>query len=160
MWKNILFALASVLLSSASWAGAYDPIISMAWVGESIPGQATSTLQLNLTTLKPINLISVSSPVAESIEIHSLMASKGTMKMQVVNSLPISDHRTVLFGSGGLFLMMKGINQPLQIGDRVPLSVVFTFDDKQKRTVSAVAEVRKMELSYKHYGPKGVYDHR
>lgn len=159
MWKSIMCALALGWLSNA-WAGPYDPIVSKAWVGESVPGQTTATLQLNLTTVKPVKLVSVRSPVAASVEIHSLMKHKGAMKLQVVGNLPLPDHRTVTFGSNGLFLMMTGINQPLKIGDRVPVNLVVEFADKQTKTISAEAEVRKMELSYKHYGPNEVYDHR
>jgi len=158
MWKNVMCALALGWLSNA-WAGPYDPIVSMAWIGESVPGQTTATLQLNLTTIKAANLISVSSPLAASVEIQNLMMHKGAMKMQVVNSLHLPDHRTTIFGSRGLFLMMTGIKQPLKIGDRVPVSLVFAFADKQTKTISVDAEVREMELSYKHYGPNEVYDH-
>lgn len=159
MWKNIL-GVVLVACSGNIWAGPFDPIVSKAWVGESIPGQTTATLQLNLTTIKPVNLISVNSPVAESVEIHSLMKHKGAMKLQVVKSLPLPDHRTITFGSQGLFLMMTGIRQPLKIGDHVPISLVVSFADKQTKTISVNAEVKKMELSYKHYGPNEVYDHR
>lgn len=159
MWKNIFFAMGIGLLSNSSWAGPYDPIVSKAWVGESVAGQTTATLQLNLTTVKPVTLISVSSPFANTIEIQSLMMHKGAMKIQVVNNLPLPDHRTTLFGSQGLFLMMTGLKQPLRIGDRVPINLAFTFPDKQTKVISAEAEVRKMELSYKHYGPNEVYDH-
>ena len=159
MWKSIISVVLFGCLNNV-WAGPFDPIVSVAWVGETIPGQASATLQLNLTTIKPVNLMSVSSPVAESIEIHSLTKVKGAMKTQVVSSLPLVDHRTITFGSRGLFLMMTGLKQPLKIGDRVPISLVVTFADKQTKTISAEAEVRKMELSYKHYGPNEVYDHR
>ena len=159
MWKIIFVAIAFASFSNA-WAGPNDPIVRMAWVGESVPGQTTATLQLNLTTIQAVKLFSVSSPIAESIEIHSLMKSKGEMKLQIVPSLSFPDHRTVTFGSNGLFLMMTGIKQPLNIGDNVPINMKFTFPDKQVKTVSVNAEVRKMELSYKHYGPNEVYDHR
>jgi len=159
MWKKILLVIAACYLSNA-WAGPYDPIVSMAWVGESIPGQTTATLQLNLTTMKAVNLMSVSSPMAESIEIHSLMMHKGAMKLQVVNNLPLAEHRTTKFGSRGLFLMMTGIKQPLKTGDRVPVSLKISFADKQTKIIAAEAEVKQMELSYKHYGPNEVYDHQ
>lgn len=158
MLKYLICAVALTGLNIA-WAGPNDPIVSKAWVGESVPGQTSATLQMNLTTIKPVNLVSVSSPLAASVEIHSLMKHRGEMKLQIVNSLPLPNHRTITFGSQGLFLMMTGIKQPLNIGDRVPLSLVFTFADKQSKTISAEAEVRKMELSYKHYGPSKVYDH-
>jgi copper(I)-binding protein len=158
MWKNIICVMALGWLSNA-WAGPYDPIVSTAWVGESVPGQTTSTLQLNLTTVKAVHLVAVSSPLAASVEIQSLMMHKGAMKVQVVSNLPLPDHRTIVFGSHGLFLMMTGIKQPLKIGDHVPINLVFAFADRQTKSITADAEVRQMELSYKHYGPNEVYDH-
>jgi hypothetical protein len=159
MLNKIVSAFALVLLSNSILAGPYDPIVSKAWVGESVPEQATVTIQLNLTTVKAVTLISASSPLSEKIEIHSLMKSKGEMKLRVVPSLHIPEHQTTIFGSNGLFLMMIGLKQPLKIGDQVPISLQFSFPDKQIKTISTTAEVRKMELSYKHYGPKEVYDH-
>ena len=159
MWKNIMLALALGWLSSA-WAGPNDPIVTMAWVGESVPGQSTATLQLNLTTVKAVTLMSVSSPAAASVEIQSLMPSGGKMKVQVLNNLPLPDHRTITFPTQAIFLMMTGIKQPLKIGERVPVTLSFAFADKQRKSISTEAEVKKMELSYKHYGPNSVYDHR
>lgn len=159
MLKYIMVIMSACWLSNA-WAGPFDPIVSAAWVGESIPEQTTATLQLNVTTMKAVNLLSVSTPVAESVEIHSLMMHKGAMKLQVVNSFFLPERRTTKFGSRGLFLMMAGIKQPLKIGDRIPLSLKVAFADKQIKTITAEAEVRKMELSYKHYGPNEVYDHQ
>jgi periplasmic copper chaperone A len=160
MLKSIIYALVLSFISNTSWAGPYDPMVTKAWVGETVPGQTTSTLQMNLTTVKAVNLIAVSSPVAESVEIHSLMMNRGAMKLQVVNSYSLPEHRTTLFGSQGLFLMMTGLKQPLKMGDQVPLNLTVTFADKKTKVISANAEVRKMELSYKHYGPNEVYDHR
>jgi len=159
MRTNIIFVIAFGFLGNACWAGPFDPIVSAAWVGESIPGQTTATLQLNLTTVKPVKLMSVTSPLAGSVEIHSLMKHKGAMSVQIVDSLQLPEHRTIIFGSRGLFLMMTGIKQQLNIGDKVPVNLMFAYPDKQTKTIAAVAEVRKMELSYKHYGPNEVYDH-
>jgi copper(I)-binding protein len=142
------------------WAGPIDPIVSKAWVGESVPGQTSATLQLNLTTVKAVTLLSVTTPVAANVEMHSLMKHKGVIKVRVVNKLPLPEHSTSIFGSRGLFLMMTGIKQPLKIGDRIPVNLVVAFADKKTMTISAEAEVRQMELSYKHFGPVKVYDHR
>ena len=159
MLKYLNFSIALCFFNIA-WAGPYDPIVSRAWVGESVPGQTTATLQLNVTTVKPVTLLTVSSPAAEAIEIHSLTKHKGVLQPLVVNNLHLREHSTVIFGSKGLFLMMTGIKQQLNTGDKIPVSLVVEFADRQSKTISAVAEVKKMELSYKHYGPNEVYDHR
>lgn len=154
-----VFMLAALYLNTG-WSGPNDPIISRAWVGESVPGQTTATLQLNVTTVQAITLKSVHSSLAEAIEIHSLTKHKGALQPRVVSSLNLPAHRTVIFGSKGLFLMMTGIKQQLNTGDRVPVSLEVEFPDKKTKVITAVAEVKKMELSYKHYGPNEVYDHR
>ncbi len=159
MWKKILCAFVLSYMGHA-FAGPLDPIISKAWIGETIPEQTTATLQLNLMTVKAVTLISASSPMSEAIEIHGLQRGKGGMKIQVLSKLPLQDHSTTNFGANGLFLMMTGLKQSLQIGDHVPVSLTFEFSDKQKKTINAVAEIKKMDLSYKHYSPKHVYDHR
>lgn len=159
MKNNLLFLLAFTWIQTV-YAGPYDPIVSMAWVGETVPEQTTVTLQLNLTTIKSVKLLSVSSPLVEVIEIHSLSNQKGAMKMRKVTSLLLPEHHTTTFGSRKLFLMMRGIKQPLNVGERIPLKLEFIFNDKHTKVVSAVAEVKKVELSFKHYGPNEVYDHR
>jgi periplasmic copper chaperone A len=159
MWQKTICAIVLVISSNACWAGPYDPIVSKAWVGESVPGQTTATIQLNLTTVKAVKLISASSTLAEAIEFHSLMKQKGVIKRHVVPSLHIPEHSTTTFGANGLFLMMTGLKQPLKIGDQVPLTLQYVFPDKQVKTINAIVEVKPMELSYKHYGPQEVYDH-
>ena len=111
-----------------------------------------------MTTVKPVKLLSVSSPAAESVEIHNLVMDKGAMKVRVLANLQLPEHKTTLFGTHGIFLMMTGIKQPLTIGESIPVSLVVAFADKQTKTLSAMAEVRKMDLSFKNYGPKGIYE--
>lgn len=159
MWKKILLLISLGWICNV-WAGPYDPIASMAWVGETIPGQNTATLQLNLTTIKAVELMSVSSPVAESVEIHSLTKYKGKLQLQIVKTLGLPEHQTISFGSRNLFLMMTGIKQPLAIGDTIPVTLQFAFKDNTSKSISTTAVVKKMELSYKHYGTDEVYDHR
>ena len=160
MLRNTMLALSFIAAFNNTWAGPLDPIVSMVWVGESMPDQTSSTLQLNLTTVKPINLLSISSPVAKKVEIHSLMMHKGKMRLHIVNSFALPAHRTTVFGTRGLFLMMTGLNKPLNIGDKIPITLKYSFPDKQIKTIAVEAEVKQMELSYKHYGPNEVYDHR
>lgn len=159
MFKTIFCTLALICAGNA-WAGPYDPIVSAAWIGESVPGQTTATLQLNITTVKAIKLLAVRSPLADNVEIHSVVLRKGKVTPQVVSSISLPERRTSSFGSKNLFLMMTGIRKTLNVGDQIPISMHYSFSDGKTRMVEATAEVKKMELSYKHYGSKEVYDHR
>lgn len=159
MVRNIIFVL-SLLCLRPAWGGPLDPIVSAAWVGESVPGQATATLQLNITTVKAIHLLAVTSPLADSVEIHTVALRKGKITPYISGKLALPEHRTTAFGSRNLFLMMTGLKKTLNVGDKIPLTMNYAFADGKTKTLNAEAEVRKMELSYKHYGSGEVYDHR
>ncbi len=126
---------------------------------ESVPGQASSTVQLNLYTTKPARLLSVNSPVARSGEIQVARKHHGRMQTQTVGSLELQARNNVVFGTGGVYLVLEGLKQPLNAGDRVPLTLVVEMSGK-KQTVQVEAEVRRLELSYQHYKDPNVKDHR
>lgn len=141
-------------------AGPMDPIISSAWVTETVPGQNTATLQMNISTIKAINLISVKTDVARSVEIHSVKLAHKKMVPHIVSSIKLPEHQTVDFGSKNLFLMMTGINKTLNVGDKIPVTVTYAFADRKPHSMTTTAVVHKAELSYKHYEENRVYDHR
>jgi copper(I)-binding protein len=60
MWRT-LFCL-SLLLASNVWAGANDVMVDKVWMRESVPGQNSATVMLNLSVTKAARLLSVSSP--------------------------------------------------------------------------------------------------
>lgn len=147
-------------VSGFVWAGPNDVIVDKAFVGESVPGQTSATLQLNMSTVKAATLLSVSSPLAKKVEIHSMVLYKGKMMVREVNRLALPAHRTTTFGSHQLFLMMTGLSKELNVGEQVPLSIVVEYGDRRTQTIQVNAAVKKMSLSYKHYGPNEVHDHR
>lgn len=159
MLRKLLLSLC-MLISGAVWAGPNDVVVDKVLVGESVPGQTSATLQLNMTTVKPATLLSVSSPVAKKVEIHSMVLHKGKMMVREVDRLALPGHRTTTFGSHQLFLMMVGLNKELNVGEQVPVSIVVEYGDKRTQTIPVNAAVKKMSLSYKHYGPGEVHDHR
>ncbi len=148
------------LVCGTAWAGGNDVMVDKAWVGESVPGQTSATLELNISTVSPAALLSVSSPLAEKIEIHSMVLHQGKMMVRVVDRLALQAHRTTTFGSHQLFLMMVGLKQQLNVGDHVPVTLVIDYGNKRTQTITLDAAVKKMSLSYKHYGPDEVHDHR
>lgn len=82
------------------------------------------------------------------------------MQTHVVDSLRLLAHRTTTFGSHQLFLIMVGLKKELNIGDRIPVSVVVEYANKRRQTIAVEATVKKVSLSYKHLGAEEVHDHR
>lgn len=158
MWRKLLCAV-SLLLAGNAWAGANDVVVDKVWMRESVPGQTSSTVQLNLYSTKPARLLSVSSPVAASGEIQGVVMHHGKMQTQAVDSLKLVAHSSIIFGTRGMYLVLVGLKQALNVGDRVPVTLVLDVAGKQQ-TVKVEAEVKALELSYKHYNDPTVKDHR
>ena len=158
MWRK-LFCAASLLLAGNAWAGASDVMVDKVWMRESVPGQTSSTVQLNLSVTKAARLLSVSSPAAASGEIQGVVMHRGKPKTGTVDSLRLDAHSTIIFGTRGMYLTLVGLKQPLNVGDRIPITLVVEVAGRQ-HTINTEAEVKALELSYQHYNNPNVKDHR
>jgi copper(I)-binding protein len=158
MWRK-LFCATGLLLASNAWAGTNDVIVDKVWMRESVPGQTSATVQMNLTVTKAARLLSVSSPVARSGELQGVVMRHGQLQTETVSSMRLNAHSITLFGTRGTYLSLVGLKQALNAGDHVPLTLVFDVGGKTV-TVSTEAEVRALELSYQHYNDPTVKDHR
>jgi copper(I)-binding protein len=158
MWRN-LFCAASLLLASNVWAGSNDVMVDKVWMRESVPGQTSATVQLNLSVTRAARLVSVSSPAAASGEIQGVVMRRGKMQTAAVDSMKLDAHSTVIFGTRGMYLTLVGLKEPLNVGDRVPVTLVVEVAGKS-HTINAEAEVKALELSYQHYNNPTVKDHR
>ena len=105
------------------------------------------------------NMVEAHLKTAE-VQIQHLLPSRGKMKVFTVSKLRLSRNRTLVFGEHSFALMMIGLKKPLTEGDRVPLTLTLEFSGKRVRTVEVEAEVRALELSYKHYGGQEVHDNQ
>ncbi|MBI5889319.1 MAG: copper chaperone PCu(A)C [Nitrosomonadales bacterium] len=156
--RRILFCM-SLLLAGNAWAGANDVMVDKVWMRESVPGQKSATVMLNLSVTKAGRLLSVSSPVAERGEIQGVVMHRGKPQTGAVDSMKLAAHSTTLFGTRGVYLALVGLKQPLNVGDRVPIMLEVEVAGKS-RTVEVEAEVRALELSYQHFNDPNVKDHR
>ena len=159
MW-NILLSALLMGISGIVWAGPNDAVVRQVWVGESIPGQNSATLELNITTVASAKLLSVSTNAAEKVEIHSVFQHSGRMSAHRVDSLPLPAHHTTAFGSHQLFLILVGLKKELNLDDTIPVSLLIEYDNHRKQTIEVEAIVKKMALSYKHLGAEEIHDHR
>jgi copper(I)-binding protein len=159
MWK-ISWSFLLLGLTSVAWAGPKDVAVDKVWVGESIPGQNSATLELNITTVAPATLLSVSSTEAAKVEIHRMSHRHGKMEAMIVQRLPLPGHQTVAFGSDRLFLIMVELKKEFNIGDHIPVSLQVEYTNHRRQTITVEATVKKMALSYRHLGQREVHDHR
>jgi periplasmic copper chaperone A len=159
MWWKLAFAILMGAAANA-WAGASDVLVNNAWLRESVPGQNAASLQMNLTSIKPARLIAVSSPLSAAVKIQRLHPVRGKIMARDQSSLRLPKRHTVVFGDKDFALMLVGLKQQLNVGDRVPVSLTVEFPDKHILKLDIEVEVRPLDLSYKHYQRQEVQDHR
>ena len=70
-------------------------------------------------------LIAVSGEVSERAELHSHMMEGDVMKMRRVEAVEVPANGTAALQPGGLHIMLIGLKQPLQEGERFPLTLTF-----------------------------------
>jgi len=128
--------LASVLLAASSLLACANAEprpgtpalqVAAAW---SRPTIAAVTVGVAYMTIRNTGadddvLLSVSSPRAASVEIHQTTMNDGVMQMRPLQDLPVPAGVTVALEPAATHLMLMGLTTPLQIGERVPLQLVF-----------------------------------
>lgn len=128
------------LLATSAWAG--DVTVVKAWARETAPGQDSGSMQFIIKSEKDAKLTAIASPVAGSVEIHSMVHEDGKMKMRAIESIPLPMKREVNLGKSGNHIMLLNLKQPLKAGDSIPFTVTVEFADHRKETLEARATVK------------------
>lgn len=83
-------------------------------------------------------LVSATSPVSGSVELHEMVLDAGVMKMHLIPGLELKPGARVELKPGGYHLMLLDLKQALKEGDRIPLTL--TFEQAGKIDVSVWVE--------------------
>ena len=97
---------------------------------------------MRIVSQKDASVVAVSSDVAMSAEIHSMVHENGVMKMRALESLPLKAQQEAALGDGANHLMLLGLKKPLAVGDNVTLKVTVRFANKKEEVVQVVAVVK------------------
>ena len=105
-------------------------------------------LSVKNTGTEPDRLISISSPAAQTVQVHQMKMEGNVMRMRELDGpLEIKPGETVTLAPGGMHLMMMGLKEPLKQGEKVPLTLVFEKAGKIDVELVVVA----MGASPKHH---------
>lgn len=97
-------------------------------------------------------LIGASSPVAKSVEIHTMTMDGNVMKMREVGQIEIpASGRIEMKPGDGYHLMLMGLQQPLKAGDSFPMTLVFEKAGKTEVKVK-VEEKKNASHGGMHHG--------
>ncbi|MDH2918452.1 MAG: copper chaperone PCu(A)C [Sideroxydans sp.] len=142
MLKKLPLAVLALLF--ATHVCAVEVLLEKAWVRATAPGQETAMVDLQISSAQAARLISVSTPVAASVELHRMSTDNGVMKMREVKQLALPAGQVVDLGEAGLHLMLLGLKAPIQLGMPVPLTLKIQLADKKIISVNTSAEVKPL----------------
>jgi len=137
--KSIAFALALIAASAHAQTTVTDP-----WVRGTVAQQKATGLFVQLTSAQGGKLVSGSSPVAGSVEIHEMAMVNDVMKMRQVPALDLPASKTVALKPGGYHLMLMDLKQALPAGSTVPVTLVVEGVDGKRETLTLQAPVRAL----------------
>jgi copper(I)-binding protein len=130
--KCFSLALAGVLALAGSAVAHEFKIgtleIGHPWSRATPKGASVAAGYLKITNkgTEPDRLVGGSSPVAGRFELHEMATVDGVMKMRLLaNGLEIKPGETVELRPGSFHIMLVGLKQPVETGNRVKGTLVF-----------------------------------
>ncbi len=137
MNRSTLFAgmLGGLLASLPALGGTLA--VTNAWSRSTPPGVKVGVAYFTLKndTGKSDRLLKISSPVAESVQVHRTEILDGIARMREVAVLHVEAGQTVEFAPNGMHLMLMGLKKPLVEGDTFDLELQFEVAGTRKVAV-------------------------
>jgi copper(I)-binding protein len=118
--------------------------VTDAWVRGTVAGQRATGAFMTLTAPKDAALVAAASPVAKIVEIHEMAMDGGVMKMRAVAKIDLPAGKAVALKPGGYHVMLMALQQPVQEGGTVPITLTFEARDGTRTTQQIAAPVRPL----------------
>ena len=137
-----LIALAALAAASTGSAASFN--VTEPWVKPARTGGMTEAY-MQLASPEGTTIVSATSPVAASI---ALMTGKS--RQSAPYSLVLPPKRTITLAENGTRFALMNVERPLNLGDRVPITLVLRHADGSSQEIPIDAEVRRHSPSYDH----------
>lgn len=80
-------------------------------------------------------LVAVSSPAAQTVELHTHINDEGVMRMRRVEAIAVPANGMTELKPGGLHIMLLGLHQPLKPGDQIGLTLQFADGSSESLSI-------------------------
>lgn len=110
-------------IAFAAQAGGNEVKVEQAWTRATAPGQDSAMVQAVITSRQAVQLVGGSCACAERVELHSMVHEGGMMKMRQVEAVDLPAGEAVDLGAAGYHLMLMGLKQPIQDGQKLELTL-------------------------------------
>ena len=133
------FLLAATLLAAAAHA---QVTVDKPWVRTTVAQQTVTGAFMTITSAQGGKLVSASSPIAASVEVHEMKMVGDVMKMRPVDALVLPAGKPVELKAGAYHMMLMGLKAPVKFGDVVPITLVIEDAAGKRQTVDVKATAK------------------
>ncbi len=135
MKRFLIFAFSGILLLNACDTTT-GITVKDAWARPaSVGGNGAVYFLLQNHSAGDDELVSITSDIAEAVEMHESKMSGDVMQMEQVLSIPVKGKESIEFAPGGLHVMLIGLKHDLKVGDQFQVTLKFQNQDDLLLTV-------------------------
>jgi copper(I)-binding protein len=136
MSKKLLALAAFLLIAGGAAAQTGSVAVKDSWA-RATPGKAEiGAAYLTLESPVPDRLTGLSTPIAQTAQLHTATMEGGVMKMRPLAGLDLPAGQAVTLKPGATHIMLLGLNQPLHPGQSFPLTLHFEKAGTREVSVS------------------------
>jgi copper(I)-binding protein len=137
---------AALAVASPLWAGESEAplLVTNAWIRKPPPGLDSAALYFtvkNPSKGRDVFIVRATSSLAANAMIHESSTVNGQSRMRMKAEVKIAGGQSVAFAPEGLHVMLTGLTRPLEVGDKVPV----TLELDHGGSVDLVATVRPLD---------------
>lgn len=123
-------AVAAIVVAGGTWAHEFQLRalhIDHPFARATPPGARSGGVFLSIENNgdRTDRLLTVSTPVAATAELHQMVMDAGVMRMRAVAGLDVKPGDRLVLKPGGYHVMLADLKRPLQAGDTFPLTLGF-----------------------------------
>ncbi len=154
--KTFFALLVSAIPFAAALASDFkagDLTIGHPWTWSTPPGAKVGAAFFELANKGKAadRLLSASSPIAGTTELHTHANEAGVMKMRAVNAIDVAPGASVSLKPGGFHVMFFDLKKPMAEGEKFPVELVF---EKAGKTTIQVHVEKRGAHKHDHAGHK------
>lgn len=139
--KIFKIPLVALVLLGAMTCAMAEIKVEKAWVRATVPKQQSTGAFMKITSTQAVKLLSVTTVVAKTNEIHEMKMQGDIMKMRAhPDGLDIPANTTLELKSSGYHVMMMELEATIKAGDTIPIKLEFVNPNGKKEIVTVNAK--------------------
>lgn len=144
--SKLSYALVCLALALGSANVSAHVSVTAPWVRATVPSQKSTGVYMHLQSHGAARLVSVSSPVAASAQLHQMEMQGDVMKMRLVDGIELPSGKGVNMSAGTYHVMLIGLKRQLKNGDAVPLTLVVQSKGKAREQITVKVPVKPINF--------------